>query len=120
MAIKNLPKPSKQKELLHYLGAINYFRASLGRLPGPPGESSRSAAEILQPLYSLATCNIAKTTKFEEMWSESIDKAFKDSKALLTRAVELNFPDPQAPLALTCDASLVALGATLEQFVKLS
>ena len=41
----------------------------------------------------------------------------KDAKDLLQRAVTLNFPDPSAPLALTTDASKVALGATLDQFV---
>ena len=94
---------------MRYLGAVNYFRASLGRLPpDSPGQKSRAAAEILQPLYVLATCKIEKGTKFTDMWSESIDKAYEDSKRLLTRAAELNFPDPQAPLALTCDASLHA------------
>ena len=72
------------------------------------------------PLYSLATCKIEKRTKFEEVWENSwkIKQAFEDSKTLLTRAIRLNIPDPQAPLALTCDASQGALGATLEQFVK--
>ena len=46
------------------------------------------------------------------------DVYFDNSKKLLLNAVRLNFPDPAAPLALTCDASLVAMGATLEQFVN--
>ena len=28
-----------------------------------------------------------------------------------------NFPDPKTPLALTCDASLVAVEATLKQYI---
>ena len=44
--------------------------------------------------------------------------AFQDAKRLLQNAIELNFPDPSAPLALTTDASKVALGATLDQFVN--
>ena len=32
-AIKDLPPPKGQKQLLHYLGAINYFRSSLDHLP---------------------------------------------------------------------------------------
>ena len=32
-AINKFPPPASQKEMLHYLGAINYFRASLGSLP---------------------------------------------------------------------------------------
>ena len=36
---------------------------------------------------------------------------------MLEKAITLNFPDPSAPLALTTDASKLALGATLDQFV---
>ena len=117
-AIKNLPVPKKQKELLHYLGAINYFRASLSPLPPEAeGGGKRFPAEILMPLYSLPTCEIAKKTTFEEIWKNSpkIIKAYEDSKKLLEHSINLNFPDPQAPLALTCDASKVALGGVLEQ-----
>ena len=61
--IKKFPTPTKQKELLHYLGAVNYFRASLGHLPAEnEADKPRPAAEILMPLYSLGTCNIAKGT----------------------------------------------------------
>ena len=119
-AIARFPAPSKQKELLHFLGALNYFRGSLGALPPETSTGKkRSAAEILQPLYHLATCSIAKGTTFSEIWKNSpkIVKAFDDAKSLLTRAASLNFPDPTAPIALTCDASLTAMGATLEQKV---
>ena len=53
------------------------------------------------------------------MWnsSENIKKSFQDAKRLLQEAIQLNFPDPSASLALTTDASKVALGATLDQFV---
>ena len=69
-AIQELPTPSKQKELLHYLGAVNYFRSSLGYLPNPGGKP-RSAAEILQPLYTLATVKFGRGTTFEEIWKNS-------------------------------------------------
>ena len=117
--IQKFPTPIKQKELLHYLGAVNYYRASLGNLPGGGYTKPRSAAEVLMPLYQLATCQIGKKSSFKEIWegSKIIQEAFEDSKKMLIRAINLNFPDPQAPLALTCDASLVAMGATLEQYV---
>ena len=120
-AIKDMPPPTSQKETLHYLGALNYFRSSLGYLPPEePGQKKRSAAEVLMPLYTLGTCKIEKKTKFSEIWQNSpqVRKAFTDSKKLLLEAVRLNFPDPAAPLALTCDASLVAMGGVLEQFVQ--
>ena len=39
------------------------------------------------------------------------------AKTLVEQAVTLNLPDPGAPLALTTDASKIALGATLDQYV---
>ena len=53
------------------------------------------------------------------MWnaSQNVQQAFQDAKVLLQNTVTLNFPDPSAPLALTTDASKIALGATLDQFI---
>ena len=65
--IKKFPVPTKQKELLHYLGAINYYRASLGSLKGGGYKKPRTAAEVLMPLYQLATCQIGKNTSFKEI-----------------------------------------------------
>ena len=46
-----------------------------------------------------------------------MQKHFDESKALLMKATKLVHPDPAAPLAMTTDASMVAIGAVLEQFV---
>ena len=60
-ALKNFPPPTKQKELLAFLGALNYYRSSLPRLK--PHESvdksmpERSPAAVLDPLY----CDIFQT-----------------------------------------------------------
>ena len=71
-AIQKFPPPSKQKELLAFLGALNYYRASLPKLetkPSSPGQPStwRSPAAVLDPLYKLATCQLPKKTKFEDI-----------------------------------------------------
>ena len=118
-AIQNFPTPTKQKQLLAFLGALNYYRASLPSLPPKPGGKERTPAEILDPLYQLATCEIPKKEKFEKIWENSlgVKNAFEEAKLLLQKAVTLNHPRPDAPLALTTDASKVALGATLDQFV---
>ena len=51
-AISKFPKPIKQKQLLAFLGAINYYRASLPSLdPVDPTAKPRPPAEILEPLY---------------------------------------------------------------------
>ena len=118
-AIQDFPEPSKQKQLLGFLGALNYYRASLPSLPPTdPKSKDRTPAEILEPLYKIATAEIPRN-KFPEIWkhSKACRQAFQDAKLLLQRAITLNFPDPRAPLALTTDASKVAMGATLDQWV---
>ena len=64
LALQQFPPPTKQRELLAFLGALNYYGASLPRLK--PEDSvdktmpERSPAAILDPLYKLATCTIKK------------------------------------------------------------
>ena len=127
-ALQEFPAPTKQKELLAFLGAINYYRASLPNLAksdsaNPEAVSSefRSPATVLDPLYKLATCNIKKTkgNTFKDIWesSDRLKEAFSDAKKLLENAIILNFPDPTAPLALSTDASKFHLGASLDQWV---
>ena len=127
-ALQKFPQPTKQKELLAYLGALNYYRSSLPRLE--PAESvsakvARSPAAILDPLYKLATCKI-KRGDFTKIWESSkpVQEAFTDSfrvseqdKTLLSKAVVLNYPIPSAPLSLSTDASQFCLGASLDQYV---
>ena len=62
-AIPKFPELTKQKELLAFLGSINYFRGSLSKLK-KPGEVPKSAAEVLAPLYQIATCKMPKSAKF--------------------------------------------------------
>ena len=111
-ALEKFPKPNKQKELLAFLGALNYYRSSLPKLSSsessdPEAPPSRTPASVLDPLYKLATCTIDKKKDgFNKIWDSSakIQHAFKDAKTLLTKAVTLNFPIPSAPLSLSTDA----------------
>ena len=62
-ALAKFPEPTKQKELLAYLGALNYYRSSLPKLnpeEAVRAKELRTPAAILDPLYKLATCNIKK------------------------------------------------------------
>ena len=91
-ALMKFPPPTKQKELLGFLGAINYYRASLPNLldhervkcvsdsPGgssnTPSESSAlgtAPSQILDPLYKLATCQLVKGKgqSFSDIWNNS-------------------------------------------------
>ena len=125
LALENFPPPAKQKDLMAFLGALNYYRASLPRLK--PHESvdksmpERSPAEVLDPLYKLATCNIKKTkgNYFSDIWAahKHLQDSFQDAKMLLKKAITLEYPVPSAPLALSTDASKNHLGASLDQLV---
>ena len=116
-AINKFPEPTKQKELLGFLGSLNYFRHCLGKL-SKPGEAPKHAAEVLAPLYQIATCKMPKSAKFTEVWRQNqiLQDSFKDAKQLLVNATTLAHPDPNAKLALTCDASQIGIGGFLEQY----
>ena len=118
-AIQNYPIPEKPKQLLAFLGALNYYRASLPNLP--PNKTynyARTPAEVLAPLYHIATADI-KPTEFKKVWegNPGLLHSFNDAKLLLRRAVTLNYPNPQAPISLSTDASKFALGASLDQLI---
>lgn len=98
-SIAAFPAPRDRTGLQRFLGFVNYYRRFL------PG-----AAQVLAPLHSLL-----QLKKFE--WSPQAQTAFEAAKNLLHDAVSLSFYNPSAPLALTTDASDVAVAAVLEQLV---
>jgi hypothetical protein len=51
-------------------------------------------------------------------WKPELLKTFEDCKASLSRATLLAHPDTSVPLALFTDASMSAMGAVLQQYVK--
>merc|ERR1712015_140512 len=117
-ALQNFPVPTTQKQLQAFLGSLNYYRASLPRLPLSSG-ASMSPAEVLDPLYKMATADIKKGS-FKAVWEHNkrVQEAFVDAKSLLEIAVTLNYPDPNAPLAISTDASKDSLGASLDQWIN--
>ena len=112
-ALLAFQEPKSQKELLNFLGAVNYFRPSLKGLK-VEGQL-KTTASILQPLYSAATAPLEKV-KFVDVWQNSpaLPKAFQMAKKLLENAVQLNHPNPDYPLAICVDASQDAVGGSLE------
>ena len=110
-AIAKFPPPQKQKQLLGFLGAINYYRRCLGNLAG------ESPATILQPLYAAATHKLQPKMTFAQYWEDNgLQTHFEKAKKMLMGACQLAHPDPSAPLALTTDASDKAVGGVLEQY----
>ena len=100
-AIRKIPAPTSIKELQRYLGALNYYRRFIPHV-----------AAILSPLYEVLR---GKPKKLQ--WTDTCEDAFKKSKEALANATMLVHPVDGAPLALTVDASVVAIGGVLEQHV---
>lgn len=100
-AIREAPTPKNISELKAYLGMITFYSKFM------PNMSSR-----LKPLYAL----LQKDKKW--VWSAKEEKAFAESKSLLTQASVLTFYDPKKPLGLVCDASPYGVGAVLFHVVN--
>ena len=98
-AVTEFPRPSDVKGLQRFLGMLNYYRSLIPK-----------AAAILKPLYT-ATSTTAKKVD----WTPEAISAFDSAKAALAQATAVVHPDPNAELALTTDASSIAVAAVLEQ-----
>ena len=95
-AIKEAPVPSNVTELKAYLGLLTYYGRFLPNL-----------STTLAPLYVL----LRKDTPWE--WSDNQEKAFNQSKEMLTSSSLLVHFDPKLKLTLACDASAYGIGAVL-------
>ena len=113
-ALDQFKNPQSQKDVLHFCGALNYFRSSLKGIKR--GQTWKSAAAVLQPLYAVGTDQIPKGVKFQEIWSnsESLQTAFAEAKEMLRNAVELYHPNPNYPVMLFTDASDHSVGGSLQ------
>ena len=98
-AIRRIPAPTSIKELQRFLGALNYYRRFVPH-----------AAAILSPLYEALR---GKPKSLQ--WTEACAIAFESAKDALANATMLVHPIDGAPLALTVDASVIAIGGVLEQ-----
>ena len=98
-AIRKQEPPTTIKELQRFLGMVNYYRRFIPR--------------AAHHLYALFEALKSKTKNLQ--WSEACQKSFEAVKSALSAATLLHHPRHGAHLAITTDASKVALGAVLEQ-----
>ena len=103
-AIQEFPRPDNARKLREYLGLLNFYRRFVPR-----------CAQLLQPLTDLLRGNVKKSAPVE--WSDVAQSAFEESKTALANAALLQHPNPTASLCLMVDASDVAVGGALQQFV---
>merc|ERR1712015_37960 len=103
-AVSQFQTPMTAQEILRFAGMINFYNKYV------PNINLR-----LAPLFTAA----AGKKKTEAMpWTPQLDAAFKASKRALAAATMLVYPSMQAPTALTTDASVIGVGAVLEQFLE--
>ena len=81
-------------------------------------------AATLTPLSNLLTAandghtRLSPKSNFELKWDENAESAFSESKQILANATLLVHPDPMAQLNITSDASDVAVGGILQQYLN--
>ena len=102
--IQTFPQPSTVKGLQDFLGMINFYYRFLPNI-----------AATLSPLYGALK---SSKPRQELVWSQEMKQAFLNGKTTLANAAMLVHPCTGCPLALTSDASDVAVGAVFEQFNK--
>ncbi len=101
-AIMKFPRPATIKGLQEFLGMVNFYHRFIP-----------AATSIMQPLYSAL---VGKPK--ELLWDATMISAFNRTKEALSNATMLAHPHADAPIAVTADASGVAVGAVLEQLVR--
>ncbi|CAF98772.1 unnamed protein product [Tetraodon nigroviridis] len=101
--VAEFPRPASVKALQEFLGMVNFYNRFLPR-----------AAHLLQPLYE--ALRLKKATDQVDWTAERV-QAFEGAKSALANATLLAHPAPRADIALTTDASDVAVGAVVEQGV---
>ena len=98
-AILKVKSPTTVKELQRFHGMINYYRKFI-----------RAAAHHMSHLFEALA---GKPKRLD--WNEQMQYAFDSIKHALANATLLHHPDHNLPLAVTTDASDVAIGGVVEQ-----
>ena len=101
--LRSFPRPRHQRQLREFLGLINFYNRFIP-----------NCACILSPLNSF----LGKHYKKKELqWTNDAIHAFETVVETLAQATLLFHPKSDAPLSIATDASEVAVGAVLQQYV---
>ena len=103
----------KQRALRRYLGMVKCHHRFIPQ-----------CAAKLTPLNNLLTAaneghtRLSPKSNFDLKWDQNAESAFSESKQILANATLLVHPDPMAQINITCDASDVAVGGVLQQYLN--
>ena len=100
-AIRHFPQPQDAKALSEFLGMVNFYHRFIPH-----------AASIMGPLHDLS-----HTKGQDFQWTTESQAAFEATKQALASATLLVHPSASATTCLTVDASDLAIGGVLEQFL---
>ena len=98
-AILAVKAPTSIKELQRFHGMVNYYRKFV-----------RAAAHHMCHLFEALA---GKPKRLD--WNDKLQYSFDSIKHALANSTLLHHPDPSLPLAVTTDASDVAIGGVIEQ-----
>jgi hypothetical protein len=101
--ILTMGRPKNRKQVQQYLGFVNYFARFIP-----------NAAKILEPISNLLRGR-GKRAVQDFVWTPECEKAFEQTKILLTTAPVLRVPDMSLPFIVTTDASQMAIAGMLSQ-----
>ena len=105
LAVRDFPRPDSQRKLREFLGLINFYHRFLNH-----------GAAILKPLNDLLAAPQGRNK--ELVWTDDALHAFTAAKEALANATLLSHPVLKAPTSIMTDASDIAIGAVLQQFVE--
>lgn len=98
ISIKNFPTPKTQKNVRQFLGKINFYHKYVPNI-----------AIKLEPLHNL----LRKGQAFN--WTEACQESFDEMKKILCSQPILTIFDPNLPIHIYTDASILGVGAVLKQ-----
>lgn len=104
-ALKEYTLPKTYRDLRRFLGMLNFYRRFLPL-----------SAQFQAPLHDVLSCDKAKASQ-PVPWTPELEKSFELCKDSLSSATLLVHPQSDVPLGLFTDASGVAIGSCLQQYV---
>ena len=102
--IRDFPQPRTLRQLREFLGLVNFYHRFISQ-----------CTTILTPLNSLLKS--AATNSRTIQWTPAATDAFQQIKDTLANVTLLVHPKPDAPVNVMTDASDVAIGAVLQQYL---